>query len=118
MSLEKDAQEVFERLKVELVEWGFPTNCCKIAVVEVHRRGYGIISGLVMVDNYCGMGTTFEWPHYWNHDPVTDTDFDITASQFNIHIKDKKMPEIMKWGAGENPYFKAIKRNISPDYVF
>jgi len=89
-----------------------------LAVVELHRRGYEIVAGMVNVDNYCGMGTTLEWPHYWNHDPATKQDFDITASQFNIHIRDGKMPEILKWEPGQNQHFKATKRGISPEYVF
>ena len=118
MTLEEDAKEVYNKLKVELEEIGFPNNCCKVAVIEMSKKGYGIIAGIVKLDNYCLMKTSHEQSHYWNFDPVTGNEFDITASQFNIHINDPKMPQIMVWKHGENPHFKSIDRGISPDYVF
>ncbi len=118
MTLEQDAKEIHEKLKVELEEIGFPNNCCKIAAVEMGKRGYGIIAGTVKVENFCGLGKSREWTHYWNYDSVTDREFDITASQFNIHILGPKMPEIMMWKPGENPRFSATKRGISKNYVF
>lgn len=118
MTLEQDAKEVRERLKVELEEVGFPYNCCKIAAVEMNKKGYGIIAGMVKVENFCGLGISREWTHYWNFDSVTGNEFDITASQFNIHIHSERMSEIAIWKPGKNQRFYAMKRDISPDYVF
>ncbi|MBI2044787.1 hypothetical protein HYT23_01900 [Candidatus Pacearchaeota archaeon] len=118
MTLEQDAKEVREKLKFKLKEAGFPNKYCKFAVLEINKRGYEIIAGTVKVDNYCGMLDYYEWPHYWNFDRVTGMEFDITASQFNIHTKSRKFPEIAVWKPGENPAFSAVKRGISPDYVF
>lgn len=115
MGLEEDALNVAEEMRAKIPT--FPSNCCKLAVIALHGRGYRIVRGRVVVDNYCGIGESREISHFWNYDPATGRSFDVTASQFNIHLSRKKTPEILFWVRGQQPTYIEEEVDIKPWHV-
>lgn len=113
----EDALEVREELKSGFPL--FPSLCCKIAVRKMSERGYLIVAGFVEVDNYCGLGERKRMRHLWNYDKETGKEFDITASQFNIHFKDRRFEDIEVWDVIQyNDAYILEKFNVDPDKVF
>lgn len=108
------AREVWNKLKKE--NHSFPDKGEKIAVREMHKRGYDIIKGFVYVNNYCNTDEVELIPSYWNSDPRTEEDFDITASQFNHLFSNERFPMIAR-RINDNFIYRVIKRNISPEEV-
>jgi hypothetical protein len=114
MPLEQDIEQVSKDLLTHCSL--FPYRCCTFAVKEMYKKGYEIIAGFVRVDNYCGMGAIKELWHYWNKIPQTKISFDITSSQFNIHLRET-FPKAMIWQNDEITKYIPLKEGISPDEV-
>jgi hypothetical protein len=96
----------------------FPNRCCKFAVLNMNKKGYGINQGVIRLDNYCSLGIDKEIVHYWNFDRESGVEFDITASQFNIHLSSERaMSEIEVWKKGENLIYVVNREDISSDWV-
>ena len=111
MPLEEDIKQVSKDLLGDFPL--FPYRCCTFAVKDMHKKGYEIIAGFVKVDNYCGMDTIKELRHYWNKVPQTNISFDITSSQFNIHLRET-FPNVLVWQNDEITKYIPTKEGISP----
>jgi hypothetical protein len=111
MGLEEDAEGVWTFFSKDPL---FPSKCCKFAALEMYKRGYEIVMGIVHVqpDNKCELGG--KNLHFWNYDPLSKRFVDITASQFNGYFR-IPLSNIAIWTQGEAPPgYELIKRNISP----
>ncbi len=116
MSLEVDMEETWNALKEQYRL--FPYRCCKPAVREMYLKGYEIVAGVVRVDNYCNMEEPYELQHYWNSDPTIGQNFDITASQFNIHLSvSKQLPKFAIWSGNNTLVYVEKQRGLQPDQV-
>jgi len=103
---------------------GFPDNCCSSSAIHMYTLGYGIISGVVRIENYLGSGQSLDILSFWNFDRKTGLDFDMTSLQFNRFLseEDKKngrrFPDLAVFRRGEFPEYIEVMRDISPDDVF
>ncbi|MBN2459607.1 hypothetical protein JXB28_04955 [Candidatus Woesearchaeota archaeon] len=117
MALEEDAQSEYERLCA--LNPIFPNKFCKIAAIIMSWKGYKIIKGLVHLDNYCCSGKSLEVVHYWNYDPVSGREFDLTAEQFNHHTKGQPLPSVGIWHPEKRPsFYEEYGRDIAPHEVY
>ena len=115
MTLEDDVKKVRSLLSNEL--HFFPANCCKIAVIAMFEKGYAIIGGEILLDNYDSNGMQKSIPHYWSYDSKSEKNFDITASQFNAYSS-YNFPAVLFFRTGEMLMYKPIKTNLEPHNIF
>lgn len=112
MSIKEDAIKIYDELKRENPL--FPNTLCKIAVIKMHEIGYGIIQGKVNLDNYCSLGMEESLTHYWNYDPCSREEVDITSEQFNIHLFEAdRLPKIFILPPEERPeIYEEMRRGL------
>lgn len=117
MNIKEDTIRIYKRLKEE--DHLFPYRRCKIAVIAMSRIGYGIVQGEVRLDNYCSVGIERILPHFWNYDPNSGEEVDITSEQFENDLKGGGLPEKLVWSPGKRPeIYKEIKRDLEAHQVF
>ncbi len=116
MPLIEDAQRIYDEFKA--ANPLFPHRWCRLAVIAMYKIGYGIIQGEVYLDNYCNLGLDQIITHYWNYDPLTGQEGDLTSDQFNIHISGLTLPKIAVWKRGSRPrFYREFRRDLQPHEV-
>lgn len=115
--LERDAMAAWSHLtrQTDL----FPQSICKFGAIALHHKGYPIVRGVVVLDDYCGLGNTKELTHFWNYDIFSRHFIDISASQFNSHQTLHTFSDILIWNSENPPQFariySALKTGLQPE---
>jgi hypothetical protein len=117
VGLEEDAQKEYDKLSS--AGSSIPSWFCKVAAIRMSWKGYKIIKGLVHLDNYCGLGKSLDMVHYWNYDPDSGKEFDLTAEQFNAHIHGPPLPEVGIWYQESRPgFYQEHRRVLEPNEIY
>jgi hypothetical protein len=117
MPLEKKAKKVYNELKSTYEN--FPNRLCKIAAMAMYEKGYGIIEGKVVLDDYCKSGKTVEIIHYWNYDLISGKEIDICSEQFNGQTKRLNLQKCATWFPKERPpFYKVLRKRLLPSQVY
>ncbi len=108
MSFLEDAKAAWKDLEMpELF-----LRCCKCAAAAMAMKGYPIVVGTVNLDNYCGMGK-FELTHFWNYDPESGKEFDITAVHLNPYLSPaRRLQDIAVWEEGRSLVHHAQRKGL------
>lgn len=102
----------------------FPHRQCKIGCIYLHDNAsepLEIWGGRFYIPNYYGCKKKLDHEHFFNYYSPKDAIIDITASMFNVHFEDIKIPDVLVLPRSHwfvKKHYICEKKNLKPHQIF